>query len=80
MMEGERKIGEGQKAFPFVNASPSQSISTQSHMNVGMEILENSQKFFEKTLALNVHLCNNYDCKEIQRIWEREAYSPHWKT
>ena len=39
MMEGERKIGEGQKAFPFVNASPSQSISTQSHMNVEMEIL-----------------------------------------
>ena len=39
MMEGERKIGEGQKAFPFVNVSPSQSISTQSRMNVGMEIL-----------------------------------------
>ena len=39
MMEGERKIGEGQKSFPFVNASPSQSISTQSHMNVEIEIL-----------------------------------------
>lgn len=34
-------------------------------MNVEMEILEDSQKFFEKTLALNPFLCNNHDCKEI---------------